>query len=193
MPERSQKQRAKELHSKKDIQTVYEGKIVSVYKETLSLEDGHQVVFDLVRHPGAVAILPINEEGNLLFIRQWRRAIGSILLEIPAGTLENKEHPIDCAKRELREETGFSAGTLIPLGGFYTAPGFCNEFIHLFLAKDLSLDPLWADDTDYIDLTPLSFERALTLSRTGEIVDSKTLSALYLYQLWQNTLTKEYT
>lgn len=189
MEKNSTRQKNRELNTTKKTEEIYQGRIITVYQETLYLED-KTAVMDLVKHPGAVAILPVDSKGKLLLIKQWRRAAGKILIEIPAGTLEKDEHPIECAARELREETGFSAGTLIPLGGFYSAPGFCNEYIHLFLAKDLSPNPLWADDSDDIDLFPVSLEEAMLLSTKGELLDSKTLAALYLYQLWTANLTK---
>ena len=91
---------------------------------------------EVVTHPGAAAILPIDEEGNLVLIKQWRHAVREILIEVPAGVLEKGEEPIICAQRELQEETGYKAHKLSPLGGFFTASGFCNEYIFLFLAKD---------------------------------------------------------
>lgn len=184
MTEKSKKQQDEEVSAKKESLLTYEGKIISAYKETLNLKDGRVIIRDVVRHPGAVAILPVDENGHLLFIKQWRHAAQTILIEIPAGTLEVGESPLECADRELQEEIGFRANTMIPLGGFYTAPGFCNEYIHLFLAKDLFPSILWADDSDYIDLFALSLEEALTLASEGAFLDSKTLSALSLYQLW---------
>ncbi len=184
MAEKSEKQRVQEEGAKKELSLIYQGKIISAYKETLHFEDGTTAVRDLVKHPGAVAIIPVDENGHILFIKQWRRAAQKILIEIPAGTLEVGEIPLECADRELQEEIGFRANTMISLGGFYTAPGFCDEYIHLFLAKDLFPSILWADDSDYIDLFALSLEEALTLASEGAFLDSKTLSALSLYQLW---------
>ena len=189
MEKNSKRQRDRELAAKTKTDKIHQGRIITVYQETLYFEDKTSV-FDFVKHPGAVAILPVDANGKLLLIKQWRRASGKILIEVPAGTLEKGEYPIECAARELREETGFSAETLIPLGGFYSAPGFCDEYIHLFLAKDLSPNPLWSDDSDDIDLFPVSLEEAMMLSTRGELLDSKTLAALYLYQLWTANLTR---
>ncbi len=184
MEERSKRQKQTELSCIKQEESIYNGPLLSVYKQTIELANGKKIVSDLVKHPGAVAIIPINADGKILLIKQWRRAAKTILLEIPAGKLEKNENPLDCADRELREETGFKAKSLISLGGIYTAPGFCDEYIHLFLAKDLVEDPLWAEDSDHIDVIPVSLEETKHLALKGELIDSKTLSALYLYQSW---------
>ncbi len=172
---------------KKDLkQTIlrYKGKRISLFSMLFEDDNGSLFSSEIVKHPGAVALLPINENGDILLIRQWRRAISEILLEIPAGTLEPLEIPVDCATRELQEEVGLKPKTLIPLGGFYTSPGFCNEYIHLFLAKNLIINPLNAEDSDGIDVLTISLEEALSWAYEGKICDSKTLSALCLYQLW---------
>ncbi|MBS0627415.1 MAG: NUDIX hydrolase [Verrucomicrobia bacterium] len=184
MTEKSEKEKELDLSAKKEVALAYQGKVISVYKEILHRKNGEVVTRDIVKHPGAVAIIPVDETGHILFIKQWRLATETILIEIPAGTLEQDEDPLGCANRELQEEIGFRAETMIPLGGFYTAPGFCSEYIHLFLAKDLLPSSLWADDSDYIDLFALSLEEALSLVADGAFLDSKTLSALNLYQLW---------
>jgi ADP-ribose pyrophosphatase len=136
---------------------------------------------DLVLHPGAVAILPIAADGRLLLIRQWRRAVGEILIEIPAGILEKGEEAAACANRELQEETGFRAKTLVPIGSLYTAPGFCNEKIHLYLASDLEESPLPPDAHEAIDLHTVSLEEALDLIETNRIIDAKTIAAVLRY------------
>ncbi|MBM3199235.1 MAG: NUDIX hydrolase [Chlamydiae bacterium] len=182
MQGRAERQQEQELAATKKQSLIHQGRIVGLYQDTLLLPTKGSSTFDLVKHPGAVAILPINEEGKLLLIRQWRRAVQEILVEIPAGTLELGEEPLSCAERELREETGFQAKSLSCLGGFYTVPGFCNEYIHLFLATHLTYAPLIAEDTDDIDLFPCTWEEALHLVVTGKIRDSKTLTALFLYR-----------
>lgn len=181
---KAEEQKKIETAAYRESMHIHSGKIISVSQEKLHLPNDEIAVIDRVFHPGAVAVLPVDNQNNIVCIRQWRRAAGIVLLEIPAGVLEIDENPSVAAQRELQEEIGFRARKLTPLGGFYTAPGFCTEYIHLFIAQDLIHDPLWADDTDYIDLAPYSLNELLSLVGRGEVVDSKTLSALCLYQIW---------
>lgn len=181
MSVKAKNQQQLELENKKERSLLCKGNFLSFYEDIYHLNHT-DTRFDYIEHPGAVGILPLQSDGRFLFIHQWRRAANSILLEIPAGRLEPKEDPLECAKRELREETGFQATTFTKLGGIFTAPGFCNEFIHLFLAEDLSPNPLFADDTDQIDLLPLSLNDFFALVKEGKVLDSKTLAAIFLYQ-----------
>ena len=126
-------------------------------------------------------MIPINDRGEIHFIQQWRRCPGKILLELPAGVLEPNESPKDCAQRELQEEIGFMANQLTYLGGFFTAPGFCNEYLHLFLAENLTFSPAQAEDTPYIDRCVLSLEKTLEALDQGLIEDAKTLCGILKY------------
>lgn len=184
MKKNSEKQRDLENKAPKNLSCIYEGPCISVYKEVMQI-GSLQKITDLVYHPGAVVILPVNEKNEVLFIEQWRRGAEKILIELPAGRLEKNESPQERAKKELQEETGFDAKVFTPLGGFYTTPGFCNEYIHVFLAKDLFTSPLQADDTDLIDTRPIDFAKIPALISQGQLIDSKTLSALYLYQIYK--------
>ena len=135
-------------------------------------------------HPGAVAIVPINEQGNLLLVKQWRRAANRITLELPAGTLEENEPPLECAQRELQEEIGYKADTFISLGGFYSSPGFCTEYIHLFIAETLSESSLLPDDHEAIDVVEISLIDALKLIDSHQMNDSKTIIGILQYDRW---------
>lgn len=159
---------------------MYQGRIIQLKLETYRF-DHRTKVAEIIHHPGAAVILPIDPEGRLLFIRQWRRAIGEITIELPAGTLEKNEEPIACAKRELQEETGFAARKLTSLGGFYTAPGFCDEYLHLFLAEELYPSPLPPDDDEVIELFPLTASEARQLIEQNKIHDAKTLVGILKY------------
>ena len=163
---------------------IHKGKIISLMEEHVEYDNQNTQNFDLIIHPGAVALIPIDQEGNLLLVEQWRRAIKKILLELPAGTLEKGEDPKVCAQRELREETGFFAKKLQLLGGFFTSPGFCTEYISLYLAQDLQHRPLIGDDTLHIDCHALSLEEVLKKIEKGEIMDMKTIAGIYHWMKW---------
>lgn len=185
MTEKSKLQQKLEKKSKITTEVVYKGRIISLRKESFQIPGNPPAQFDIVTHPGAVAMIPVNKKGNLLLVRQWRRAIQKILLEIPAGTLEENEEPLLCAQRELQEEVGYKAETFISLGGIYTAPGFCNEYIHLFIAKGLTPSPLPPDDHEQIDVVEITLKKVLTMIEEHEIEDAKTLSAILHYKEWK--------
>lgn len=159
----------------------YKGKFFHVRSQTVEISGQPTRVWDLVIHPGAVAIIPVDDKGNLFLIEQWRRAIDKIILELPAGLLEEGESLIDCAQRELQEETGYKAKSLTPFGGLYSAPGFSNEYIHFFVAKELTLSPLEADDSEMIDLRIVSLKEAKKMIEDGTICDAKTIAGVLRY------------
>lgn len=164
------------LHS----ETVYSGRAFDVRRDELRLPDGRQAWFDVVAHSGAVVILPLDDEGNLLFVRQYRHPAGRELLELPAGTLDENETPEECARREIREETGMAAGALLRLGGFYLAPGYSTEYMHVFLARRLAPDPLDADADEFLSVERCSLSTVLEKIERGDIQDAKSLAALLL-------------
>jgi ADP-ribose pyrophosphatase len=178
------KQKSLEETAKVESQEIFTGKIFTLKRDTLYFEEGETHAWDLILHPGAVAMLPINQAGNLLLIRQWRRAIGQIIYEIPAGTLDEGEDPLACVQRELQEEIGQKAECFIPLGGLYTAPGYCNEYVHLFIAQGLTESSLPQDAHEGIDVVEISLKEALAKIDAGQIQDGKTLCALLRYQRW---------
>lgn len=136
---------------------------------------------EVVRHPGAVAIVAVTPNRELVLVRQYRYAAGRFLLEIPAGTLEPGERPEDTARRELREETGYAAGQLRPLGSFFSAPGFCDEVVHLFAAEGLTAGEQDTDVGEDIELVELSVKEARRKLLAGEFEDAKTLAGLGLF------------
>ncbi|MEE9284141.1 MAG: NUDIX hydrolase, partial [Dehalococcoidia bacterium] len=162
-------------------------RLISVRVDTVDVGDGRRVQREVVEHPGAVVMAPVDDQGRLLLVRQYRHAAGEELLELPAGTLEPDEAPEATARRELREETGFAAQRWTPMGGFYTAPGFSDEYLHFFIARDLRPDPRPRDPDEQIELVAVPLDRATDLVRSGEIKDAKTIAGLLLLQLAKET------
>lgn len=162
----------------------YEGRLISVRSDKIKDEKDLVYQYDIVLHPGAAVMIPIHKDGKIHFVKQWRRAIQDILIELPAGTLEKNEEPLYCAQRELQEEIGYKARRMTNLGGFFTAPGFCNEYLHLFLAEDLIKSSLVGDDTEKIDHCLLSLQEALDWIEKGKIRDAKTICGIYRYFRW---------
>jgi ADP-ribose pyrophosphatase len=161
---------------------VYSGRAFTIHRDSLRLPDGRTTKLDIVEHIGSVVILPLDDQGNLLFVRQYRHAAGLDLLELPAGTLDEGEAPDTCARREIREETGMAAGNLEHLGGFYLAPGYSTEYMHVYLANDLRPDPLEADADEFLSLEYIPLEKAMEMARHGDIPDAKSLAAILLAQ-----------
>jgi ADP-ribose pyrophosphatase len=151
---------------------------VRVSSERVALPNGRTFVLDVVRHPGAAAVVPFLSDDEVLLIRQYRHAALGMILEVPAGKLGDGEPPEVCARRELEEEAGQRAGRLEALGWIWTTPGFTDEKIHLFAAFDLVPTPQRPDDDEFIELVPTSLSRALELVWRGEINDAKSAMAL---------------
>ena len=161
--------------------TVHQGRIIEVRVDEIEVRDGLNVRRDIVSHPGAVVMLAIDADGRILWVRQHRWAVKRDLLELPAGTLEHDEPPDKCARRELAEETGFAAATWLELGGFYSAPGFCDEYLTAYLATDLTPEQADGDEDEDISVEALTLEESLSRIVAGEIVDAKSLATLMLY------------
>jgi len=161
-------------------ESIYPGRAFTIRRDTLRLPDGRETRIDIVEHVGSVIILPLDANGHLLFVRQYRHAAGLDLLELPAGTLDEGESPEACARREIREETGMAAWRLEPLGGFYLAPGYSTEYMHVYLATDLRYDPLEADADEFLSVEHVPLAEALAMCKRGEIPDAKSLAAFLL-------------
>jgi len=164
------------LHS----EIMYPGRAFTIRRDTLRLPDGRETRFDIVEHIGSVVIVPLDAAGQLLFVRQYRHAAGQDMLELPAGTLDEGESPDDCASREVREETGMAAGKLERVGGFYLAPGYSTEYMHVYLATDLVDDPLEADADEFLSVERVPVSVAMEMCARGDFPDAKTLAALLL-------------
>lgn len=161
-------------------ENVFRGRVFDVHRELVRYPDGRQARIDLLVHAGAVVILPVDEEGMIWFIRQYRHPAHKMLFELPAGVLEAGEEPETGAKREVREEIGMAAGHLQRLGGFYLAPGYSTEYLTVYLATHLTSDPLEADQDELIMIEKVHTKDAYKLIETGQIEDAKTLASLLL-------------
>ena len=158
--------------------TIYQGRIVNLRVDEVSLPDGKTTNREVVEHAGAVAVVPVNEKGDLLLVKQYRYAVGMTLLEIPAGKLIPGEDYASCAERELIEETGYKPSNLKHMISFYSTPGFTNEQIHLFLATDLTLKKQNLDEDEFIDVETVSLKEALGMILSGEICDAKSIAGI---------------
>ena len=166
---------------------VFQGRIFRVRVDTVSLPNGRETSREIVEHDGSVVIVPIDSDDNVILVRQYRYATGRVLLEAPAGTLEHQEDPDDCAQRELQEETGFASRDLRPLGGFWTVPGFCTEYIRAYVARDLVPSKLAQDYDEHVEVDRRPLSEIPELIRRGEIQDAKTLAALLLTDCFSDT------
>lgn len=144
----------------------------------VKLPDGTKGIRNLIEHPGASAILPMFDDGKILLVKQYRKAIERETLEIPAGKLDKNEDPKLCAKRELEEETGYSAKDIEYLGKIATAPGFCNEIIYLYKATGLTLGEKNTDDDEFTENIIISLDEVKNMIKNGKIIDCKTVSVL---------------
>jgi ADP-ribose pyrophosphatase len=155
----------------------YEGRTISLRVDQVTLDSGRRASREVVEHPGAVAILAWDGV-RLAMVRQWRHATGAALLEIPAGTLEPGEEPLATARRELAEEIGRAAGSWLRGPVFFTAPGFCTELMHTFLATDLTVASAVADDDEEIEASWLTLDESLAAIDDGRVRDAKTLAGI---------------
>ena len=157
----------------------FDGKLIKVTYDIAEV-NGKEAWREVVHHPGASAIVAIDEDNRIIMEKQFRYALNDYLLEIPAGKLDVGEDPLVCAKRELEEETGIIASEWISLGTIATSPGFCNEVIHLYVAKGLSKGEIHWDEDEYVEVERYTFDELLQRIQEEKIKDSKTLSALLL-------------
>ena len=161
-------------------ETIYRGHAFNVRRDEVRFPNQHTTHLDIIEHVGAVTILPIDSEGRILFVRQYRHATGKELLELPAGTLNLGEPAESCARREIREETGYAAENWTKLGEFYLAPGYSTEYMVVYLATGLHSDPLPGDLDEFITLEAIPIDRAYEMALNGELQDGKSLAALLL-------------
>lgn len=161
-----------------DRQTVARGSFLTMTRDRVEFPDGRTLELDLVRHPGAAAVVPILDDGSVLLVRQYRHAADGWLLEVPAGKLDAGEAPETAAARELEEEAGQRAGELVSLGWIWPSPGFTDEVIHLFAARKLAPVSQRLEEDELLTLEQVPFARAVEMATSGEIADSKSVCAL---------------
>lgn len=168
-----------ELTEKKLLsEEIFNGVAIHLFRDEVLLPNGKKGVREIIRHPGAVCVLPITEEGNVIFVNQFRYAFNKVTLEAPAGKLDKGEEPLEAAKRELREETGLSANKIVYLGEMYTTPALIDEIIHLYLATDLVSGEQDLDEDEFINVSEMKLSEAVEKVMNGEIKDSKTQTIL---------------
>ncbi len=161
---------------------IYDGKIFKLVRDTIELPNGKKTCADLVIHNGASAILPITSDGRIILARQFRYAAGEEVLEIPAGRLEKDEDPLECAKRELEEETGFKSNDITFMFKMYSAIGFCTEMLYVYYANNLEEGQTNFDENEFIDVEYYSVDEAVDMIFNNVIKDSKTISAILAYR-----------
>lgn len=158
---------------------IYDGKVLHVFKDTVTLPNGAEGVREYVRHIGAAAVLPITEAGEVLLVKQFRYPFDDVLLEIPAGKRDSfTENPLDTAMRELKEETGATCHNLIPLGEYYSSPAILDEVIWMYLAKDLVMSEQDLDEDEFVEIVRMPFVDLLRMVERNEIRDGKTQAAV---------------
>jgi ADP-ribose pyrophosphatase len=160
------------------VETRWRGRTVTVSSERVLLPNGNEAELDVVRHPGAAAVVPLHDDGTILMVRQYRHTVGDWLLEVPAGKLAAGEEPADCARRELEEEAGVRAGELLPLGWIWMTPGFCDERIWLYLARGLEAGEQRLELDEALQVERLPLAEAERRALAGELWDAKSVCAI---------------
>ena len=163
---------------------IYRGRAVSLKREEVLLPSGKKIYRECVIHRGASAIIPVKDDGKIILVKQYRHPVKEVLLEVPAGTLKPGEDPLECAARELEEETGYRAGKLTHLLTIYPSPGYSSEKLYIYLAEDLEKSSQNLEIDEDISVVEMSLEEALEAIREKKIVDGKTIAALLYYRLF---------
>lgn len=175
------------------VESTHEGKLFRVEVLRMQGEDGREIVREVVRHPGAVLIVPVLDEQTLLMIRNYRIAVDERLWELPAGKLEPGEDPHDAAARELEEETGYRAGRITKLGEFYTSPGFADELMHAYLAEDLEHIGQRLEPGEEITVEPVNRDEAIAMACEGRLRDGKSIAGLLMWDMLYRKRQKQPT
>lgn len=166
---------------------VYDGKVVKLYVDKAELEDGQVVGREVIKHPGGVCVVPIDEDGNILFVKQFRYPHGRVLTEIPAGKLEWGESHHECGLRELKEETGCTCDEYVYLGNLLPTPAYCSEVIHMYLARGLHYGTQKLDEEEFLDIEKIPLEKAVEMIMNNELSDAKTQIAILKAKIYLET------
>jgi len=167
---------------------IFDGKIISLQVDDVRLPDGNRSKREIVKHPGAVAIIAVTDKGKIILVKQYRKPLERSLIEIPAGRIEEGEDPKVTAIRELEEETGYTTDDLKFVTSFYTSPGFANEIIYLYISDNLQQlkEPVQGDEDEFIELIELNLDEAIEYVQTGKIKDAKTNYAVLYLQMMKS-------
>lgn len=166
---------------------IFEGRILKLRVDTVRTADGRQSTREIIEHAACIVVVAVDEDDNVLMVRQYRRAIDKELLEIPAGGIDKGESAEAAVVREMREETGLRPQKVERLGGFYSTPGYCDEYLYLYLATDLKPDPLSAEDTAGIEVVRVPVAQVPELINSGKIEDAKSVAGLLIYLEYRKT------
>lgn len=169
-------------------QEVFSGRLLHVHMDHVLLPNGEDTTREFIRHPGATAVVPVLDDGRIILVKQCRHALDTIMWEIPAGKLDHgpSEDPLECAKRELSEETGYTAEHIVRIASIATTPGFADEIIHLYKAWGLKAGAQHTDEDEFVGVKAYTMDEIKAMVRAGELFDAKTLSALYACELLQD-------
>lgn len=166
------------IESKISSEDIFKGRIVHLHVDKVQLIDGSRSTREVVEHDGGVTVIPVDDDGNVYCVRQFRYAFGKSIIETPAGKLEKGEDPLECAVRELSEETGFSAAEYIYLGEFYPSPGYCHEKLYAYLALGLEKGEAHLDEGEFLDIVKYPLDTLVDMVMNNELCDAKTIIAI---------------